>query len=307
MCLISGFWSFWRTRILSFSSLDCWWDEGKREIRRLSIDFCKRRAAVKRMERDLLTRLADFLKQRIDAGAMFCFGPYQTVLSNLAKLDLYAACSAQIRSRTRWVEEGESSSSYFFRLVTKQSADRLVSALHLPDGSIVNSSQDLVDCFADFYSLLFSAEEVDPLAQHELLSKVSARLSVEQSASCEGALSVGECFAALQGMAHWKAPGNDGLPMEFSVKFWDVLGSDLGRVLNFCFGNKLSKSQRREICPEMHALAKMAEMAINRQNRQTINKNSNEMTKRPFAKWRFWRKWQKWQLIAKLYNKQKFK
>ena len=62
-----------------------------------------------------------------------------------------------------------------------------------------------------------------------------------------------------------------------------------------------------EICPEMHALAKMAEMAI---NRQTINKNSNEMAKGPFAKWRFWRKWQKWQLIAKiakLYNKQKFK
>ena len=39
----------------------------------------------------------------------------------------------------------------------------------------------------------------------------------------------------------------------------------------------------------MHALAKMAEMAINRQNRQTINKNSNEMAKGPFAKWRFWR------------------
>ena len=65
-----------------------------------------------------------------------------------------------------------------------------------------------------------------------------------------------------------------------------------------------------EICPEMHALAKMAEMAINHQNRQTINKNANEMAKGPFAKWRFWRKWQKWQLIAKiakLYNKQKFK
>ena len=71
-----------------------------------------------------------------------------------------------------------------------------------------------------------------------------------------------------------------------------------------------------ETCPEMHAFAKMAEMAINRQNRQTINKNSNEMAKGPFAKWRFWRKWriwrkwQKWQLIAKiakLYNKQKLR
>ena len=58
----------------------------------------------------------------------------------------------------------------------------------------------------------------------------------------------------------------------------------------------------------MHALAKMAEMAItgNRQNRQTVNKSSYEMAKGPFAKWRFrrkwriWRKWQKWQLIAKI-------
>ena len=78
--LITGFWSFWLTRIFSFSFLDSWWDEGKREIRRLSMDYCKRRAAAKRVERDLLTRLADFLNQCIDAGAMFCFGPYQTVL-----------------------------------------------------------------------------------------------------------------------------------------------------------------------------------------------------------------------------------
>ena len=50
----------------------------------------------------------------------------------------------------------------------------------------------------------------------------------------------------------------------------------------------------------------MAEMTLNRQNRQTVNKNSNEMAKGPFGKWRFrrkwriWRKWQKWRLIAKI-------
>ena len=36
---------------------------------------------------------------------------------------------------------------------------------------------------------------------------------------------------------------------------------------------------------EMADLEKMAEMAINRQNHQTINKNSNEMAKGPFGKW----------------------
>ena len=34
----------------------------------------------------------------------------------------------------------------------------------------------------------------------------------------------------------------------------------------------------------MHALAKMAEMAINRQNRQTVNKNSIGVAKGPFLK-----------------------
>ena len=53
----------------------------------------------------------------------------------------------------------------------------------------------------------------------------------------------------------------------------------------------IKRCNRNEICPEMHALAKMAEMAI---NRQTVNKNSNEMAKGPFGKWRLWRKWRIW-------------
>ena len=54
---------------------------------------------------------------------------------------------------------------------------------------------------------------------------------------------------------------------------------------------------------KMAYLAKMAEMVI---NRQTVNKNTNEMAKGPFGKWQFWRKWriwrkwQNWRLIAKI-------
>ena len=60
------------------------------------------------------------------------------------------------------------------------------------------------------------------------------------------------------------------------------------------------------ILAKMAYLAKMAEMALNPQNRQTVNKNSYEMAKGLFAKWRIWpkwriwQKWQKWRLIAKI-------
>ena len=124
-----------------------------------------------RERRGIFLRFQLIFERAYRCWAMFCFGPYQTVLSNLAKLDLDPARGAQNRSRTHWVEEDESSYSYFFCLVKKQSADRIVSALRLPDGTIFNCAQDLVDCFAGFFFSLFSAEEIDRSARRELLSE----------------------------------------------------------------------------------------------------------------------------------------
>ena len=195
-----------------------------------------------------MSRHVAFLKEKLDSGATYCFAPYQTALSNLGKLDLEIARGAQIRSRVRWTEEGEASSAYFFRLIKTQSVDRLVAALRRPDGTVVNYAIDLVECFSNFYFDLFSAELVDPGAQDTLLSNVSARLSVDECNVCEGTLTVEECFTALQGMARRKAPGCDGLPMEFYQTFWSVLGSDLVRVLNSCASvGRLSRSQRRGV------------------------------------------------------------
>ena len=73
-------------------------------------------------------------------------------------------------------------------------------------------------------------------------------MSTIQSESCEGLLSVEECFEALSGMAKRKAPGLDGLPAEFYLKFWHVLGQDLVHVLNSCYtAGSLTLSQRRGV------------------------------------------------------------
>ena len=112
----------------------------------------------------------------------------------------------------------------------------------------VSDPHDLCDSFSAFYSDLFTASPVDSSAQQSLLSNLSAALSQDQAGLSEGYLGVEECREALMGMARNKAPGSDGLPMEFYVKFWDVLGSDLVTVLNSCFdAGLLSSSQRRGV------------------------------------------------------------
>ena len=245
---VGEFWSNWRGRKSQFPSLGKWWEEGKSRIKGLSIRYCCSKSSASSVRRDLLSRLSAHLKERVDNGHLSLVGVYQSVLQQLADLDVEVAKGAQVRARARWIEEGECSSAYFFRLEKKRGADRWIAAVRNDVGAIVSSPDDLCQSFASFYSSLFSAELIDDVAQESLLNNVESSLPSDQSDSCEGLLSVEECFEALTGMARRKAPGLDGLPAEFYLKFWSVLGQDLVEVLNSCYGaGSLTLSQRRGV------------------------------------------------------------
>ena len=101
--------------------------------------------------------------------------------------------------------------------------------------------------FSAFYSSLFTAEPTDANAQESVLSNIESLLPL-QSESRDGLLLVLECLEALSGMAKRKTPGLHGLPAEFYLKFWHVLGQDLVDVLNSCYAaGSLTLSQRRGI------------------------------------------------------------
>ena len=246
--LIADAWRNWRSSVPRFSSLAKWWEEGKSLIKGLTIKYCCVRSRVRSGNRDLLVRLVDHLKAKVDGGSSSCVGPYHSAMAELARFDLEVARGAQVRLRARWVEEGETSSAYFFRLEKKCGADRWISAIKLDDGTIVSSPTDLCAAFAGFYTSLFSATPTDPVIRNSLLNNVSSSLSPGMAALCQGHLASAECFTALHGMARRKPPGLDGLPMEFYLKFWPILGDDLVNVLNSCFdAGCLSLSQRRGV------------------------------------------------------------
>ena len=113
--------------------------------------------------------------------------------------------------------------AYFFRL-EKWAADRWISALREDDGSVISNPDQLCRSFSGFYSSLFTWCPTDPVARDLLLDNLSSVLPSDQPKVCDGPLSLGECYSALCGMAKRKAPGLDGLPLEFYVKFWSVLG-----------------------------------------------------------------------------------
>ena len=204
------------------------WGIAKSKIKALTISYSAQRSWASSQVWDLLTRLAQHLKEKIESGLVSCLEVYHSVLHQLTKLDLQVARGAQVRSRVRWVEEGEASSEYFFRPEKKRLADCWISALRETDHSIISAPADLCRSFQTFYTELFSAAPIDLLAQESLLGNVSSVLPSDQ--------------------ARGKAPGTDSLPMEFYLKFWGLLGTDLVNVLNSCYvSGSLSLSQHQSV------------------------------------------------------------
>ena len=87
-----------------------------------------------------------------------------------ARIDLDVARGAQMRCGVRWLEEGETSSAYCFRLERKDGADCWISAIKLEDGSIVSSCTEFFAGFTAFYTSLFSATPTDPALRASLLN-----------------------------------------------------------------------------------------------------------------------------------------
>ena len=241
---ICDFWKFWQRQKRSFSSLSLWWEEGKKKTKRISVYYGSIKKREKDSSRALLNALASHLKSRIDEGFTSCFDVYQSTLLKIAKIDQDEAQAAKVRSRVRWAEQGESSSSYFLCLEKKNGSSTWFSAICSDDGAIVSDLAGIFNAWVSFYTSL--AEPTDPRLQASMLDKLHLSLPPSEVSSCEGCFSSEEAFAALQGMANGKSPGSDGLPAEFYWAFWEVIGEDLTSVLNISYDSGLLPSSLRK-------------------------------------------------------------
>ena len=89
--LITNFWSDWRAVQPRFPTLAKWWEKWKSIIKELTIRYCCSRSSQRSQHRDLLSRLADHLKCRVDAGFISCLGPYRSTLAEIARMDIEVA------------------------------------------------------------------------------------------------------------------------------------------------------------------------------------------------------------------------
>jgi exonuclease III len=224
-----------------------WWDQGKFYLREVNRCFARARVAEQSCQKFRLNKRLKQLQRLFDGGDSSAFTELCAIQEELRGIHLREARASQVHSRCRWAEEGETSSAFFLSLEKKHRAKQSITSIRDPDSGLIHHNPfEILGTWQHYYTRLFTADKCDMVAQDAILSNLSRSLSRAEVESCEGLLSIPECKQALDGMSKGKTPGSDGFPMEFFSSFWDVLGADLVRILNYAFDcGKLSTSQRR--------------------------------------------------------------
>ena len=244
--LISDFWTEWRARRASYDSVLDWWDAGKLRIQRLSSDFARQARLAP------LIRI-DSLRKRLRNASHKPTSPSFTLLTaklstELASLERRQAQRSLLAAKTQWVEQGEKCTKFFLNLQKKQRQATTIPSLLSPDGTLLDTTPQIVSSTHDFYSHLYSTKPTSNNLQNIFLSYLDRSLSPAESSSCEGPITLPELDSALRQLNLNKSPGLDGLPVEFYTTFWPLLKSDLHAVSTYAFTHtSLSSSQQHAV------------------------------------------------------------
>ena len=205
------------------------WDLTKIKIREYSIKYCSQR---QRTKLSYITKLENDLKETEDKIKTMTLT--ETEKRDLLNQKRYVgeilkeqykekAKGYQVRSRAKWIAEGERSTRYFLKLEKRHQTFNRIDSLETKNGiKIFNSNQILMEAHT-FYSDLYASSKPkhDDIEKYLKSLNIGKKLSHEEKQICEGKISKEECKYAVENLKKNKSPGWDGLPPEFYQQFWE--------------------------------------------------------------------------------------
>lgn len=130
------------------------------------------------------------------------------------------AKGAFVRSRRRWLEEGERNSSYFFRLEKQRSQLNSISSLKV-NGVVLNNYKEIPshceEFYKDLYRSRYSQQNLD-LFFNSLDTNFIPKINDIGKNLCDTPIQIQDISEAIDKLKLNKSPGNDGLTSEFYKK-----------------------------------------------------------------------------------------
>jgi len=155
----------------------------------------------------------------------------------------------QIRSRAKWVEQGEKSNKFFLGLEKQRQNHNVIERLCTGSGNIVSSENDILIEIDNFYNKLYTSVNVNVVEINSYLENINIKtLSDKERQQCDQEISIQEICNAIDNLKENKSPGLDGLTPEFYKIFKeDIIQSLYEMIVESYKEGELPDSLRKAV------------------------------------------------------------
>ena len=152
-----------------------------------------------------------------------------------------------LRSRARWIANGERVTRYFCNLEKRHYISKNMARLIGRDGSVITDNEGMLFEVKNFYETLYTKRSVENCEITDLVENMPI-LDDDEANSIEGDITFEEAGLVLKNMQNLKSPGTDGFTVEFFKVFWGKIGHFVVRALNEGFEKgELTPTQKQGI------------------------------------------------------------
>ena len=217
------------------------------EIRSKTISFATH---LKKNENTFLTKLENEIKLLENDTTVENYEQLKLKQQELQSIRENKLKGVLMRSKAKWIDEGEKPSSYFCHLENRHFVSKSMKNLVLKNGEETMDFDKISSEVMNFYKDLFTSREndLDNVNLDEILNEETPKLSDIQALNLEGKICFKEAGEILFKMKNGKSPGSTGFTSEFFKCFWKDLGHFLINSINYGFQkNEMSVTQREGI------------------------------------------------------------
>ena len=212
------------------------WEYLKCQIRTDTMIYASQKAKETKKKELEIARQLTVLEQELNHENKTGIEKYYELKKEWESIESDKTNGIIIRSKAKFVEEGEKSTQYFLNLEKRNSEIKHMKAIINSNGTLINNPNSILNEQASFYCKLYSSnktmsEDIKNLEHTFLANEEIPKLEEEQRTELEEPLTIIELSKALKDMANNKSPGLDGFTTNFYKFFW----SDIKLILYECY------------------------------------------------------------------------
>jgi len=126
----------------------------------------------------------------------------------------------------------------FFRQFMKKREQTVITELVENYGLPRATPNEILKTTHEFYTNLYAKDSTTDMEQNEFLSNLKTKLPETHKQNLSADLCQAEIEAAISDMKKGKAPGPDGLSVEFYLASWLIIKDEIFRFFEFLFSNE---------------------------------------------------------------------